>query len=54
MVTSGQNNCGLGIGFWENDHPSGSAKAEDVAKQGEEAWLEGVVENQPAVSRRKG
>lgn len=51
MVMGGKNNTGLDIGFWENDHPSGSAKVE--ATQGEKACLEGLAESQPEVPERK-
>lgn len=55
MVTGGrERKHRLGRGFWENDHIQGLVKANDVAKEGEEAWLEGMAGNQPTVSRRKG
>lgn len=48
MVTGGrERKHRLGRGFWENDHIQGSVKADDVAKEGEEAWLEGMAGNQP-------
>lgn len=50
MVKGEEKNSGLGIEFWGNDCPQGSAKGEGVVK---EVWVDGVAENQPAVLRRK-
>lgn len=47
MAKGGVENSGLDVEFRGNNHIQGSARGE------EEAWLEGVAVNQPAISRRK-
>lgn len=52
-VKGGEKNSGLGIKLWRNDCAQRSARGEKVAKESKEAGLEGLLENQPALSRRK-